>query len=1266
MKSHTHLRELAVFPLFLAALSTSLFAGEDRTEEYAPKVGSAPSAQDIANAIKGVKVIDGVKIELWAAEPHLANPVAIEIDPKGRAYVVETFRHGLGVDTGSIGLNVDQDLALRTVEERVEFMKKRWGDQVSKFTKDHDRLRMIEDSDGDGKADKATVYAIGFNGIPDGLGAGVMYFRGDVYYTCIPHLWKLRDTNGDGAADQRKILSSGYGVHGGYLGHDLHGLRVGPDGKIYYTVGDRGAYVKHDGKTFPYADEGTTWRCNPDGSELEVFARGLRNPQELAFDEYGNLFTGDNNSDGGDQARWVYIVEGGDTGWRQGYQYMKDRGPWNWDKLWKPWYKGQPQFIVPPIANYVNGPSGLTFYPGTGLNDSYKGTFFLANFSGGPGNSGVAINQNKPKGAGFELINNKHFVWNLLATDCEFGPDGALYVSDWINGWGKPNKGRIYKLFSPDGAKDPLTFETKKLLSEGFEKRAPAELVKLLAHADMRVRQGAQFQLANLGKDGIAHFEPVAAKSDNQFARLHAIWGLGQISRSVPDALKSFPALLTDKDAEVRGQAAKLLGERKVATAFSGLVSLLKDENARVRFFAAMALGKLGNTQAIEPLCALIKEIPEDDPWLRHAGVMGLTWLNAPDAILAKAEDASPAVRMAVLLALRKLEHPEIARFLKDKDPQIVGEAARAINDVPIVKAFPALAALVAGEEKKDAGANGAMRFTVEYWNGFAGSLADLAKVTKAPDSKSEVGALAIPVDKADGYASRMTGLLTAPASGAYTFWICADDFGELYLSSDDKPENKKRIAVCENWASPDEWEKYPGQKSQPVTLEAGKKYFVEVLHKEGGGGDHAFVGWLKPDGKMERPIGGVTVTTDPRAVTLRALNANFRLGQSDNAKTLAAFAARESAPPAMRAEAVNMLGDWATPHPRDRVMNLFRPLENRDAAPAVEALKPIISALLLKAPGEVRTAAAIASGKLQIKEAGSALLDLVGTAAAPTEARIEALKALAALSDKNLLGAINKAMSDKDAKVRTEGSAQLAKMNPNESIPTLEKILQTASVSEKQAVLPILARMKKPQADAIIASWLEKLVAGQVQPELQLDVWEAGKLSGDKKCKELVTKYEGTLNIAHEEFKQFDALLKGGDAEQGKKIFMEHTGAQCLRCHKLNGTGGDVGPELAGVATRNPREYLHEAIINPSAKIAKGFEQILVTLNDGKVETGILKGENDKQLTLMLAEGKTVNVAKDQIKTRKDQKQSAMPPMIDVLNKFELRDVIEFLSTLK
>ena len=118
-----------------------------------------------------------------------------------------------------------------------------------------------------------------------------------------------------------------------------------------------------EGRTLAVPDTGSVLRCNPDGTELEVFASGLRNPQELAFDEYGNLFTGDNNSDSGDKARWVYLVEGGDSGWRIGYQFIESpisRGPWNEEKLWYPAFAGQAAYIVPPIANIADGPSGLT------------------------------------------------------------------------------------------------------------------------------------------------------------------------------------------------------------------------------------------------------------------------------------------------------------------------------------------------------------------------------------------------------------------------------------------------------------------------------------------------------------------------------------------------------------------------------------------------------------------------------------------------------------------------------------------------------------------------------------------------------------------------------------------------------------------------------------------------------------------------------------------------------------------------------------------
>ena len=169
----------------------------------------------------------------------------------------------------------------------------------------------------------------------------------------------------------------------------MHGLILGPDGRLYWSIADRGTstnLLSQMKKPFPgltpetLADAGAVFRCAPDGSEFEIFATGLRNPQELAFDDEGNLFTGDNNGDGGDPARWHYVVEGADHGWRMGWQWLPKMGAWNSEKLWANAPTNHAAYIVPSLAHIARGPAGLAFTPGTGLPPQYDNHFFLCDF----------------------------------------------------------------------------------------------------------------------------------------------------------------------------------------------------------------------------------------------------------------------------------------------------------------------------------------------------------------------------------------------------------------------------------------------------------------------------------------------------------------------------------------------------------------------------------------------------------------------------------------------------------------------------------------------------------------------------------------------------------------------------------------------------------------------------------------------------------------------------------------------------------------------
>jgi quinoprotein glucose dehydrogenase len=1084
-------------------VSAVLSSPPDAARPYSPPV--APASGEAALALKRIRVPKGLRVDLFAAEPLLANPVCFCIDEHNRFYVAETFRLNAGVtDDREHMYWLDDDLASRTVADRVALYRKHLKDKFDTYAVEHDRVRLIEDTDGDGKADRATVFADGFHSAETGLGAGLLARRGGVWFTCIPDLWLLRDTKGTGHADVRKALHTGYGVHVGFIGHDLHGLRMGPDGKLYFSIGDRGFNVRTDGRTLAHPDTGAVFRCNPDGSELEVVATGLRNPQELAFDEHGNLFTGDNNADHGDAARLVYVVDGGDSGWQMGYQYMTaptDLGPWNTEKIWDTQDHNRAAYIVPPIAHVASGPAGLAYYPGLGLPERYRGHFFLVDFRGSSGTSGIRSFAVKPKGASFEMVDQHECIWSVLATDVDFGMDCALYFTDWVEGWDKTGKGRIYKVSDPAAAKDPVVQSVRKLMAEGMTQRPVAELARLLAHPDMRVRQEAQFALAEKGQEVLPPLTEVARSGKQPLARLHAVWGLGQIGRHEPAAYQPLLELTADRDAEVRAQAAKVLGDGRVAAAYDRLLPLLHDAEPRVRFFAALGLGKLKRPEACPAVEEMLRANNDRDAYLRHAGVMALTWIDDEGALARAAADGSAAVRMAALLAWRRLAKPEVAGFLNDPDPRLVLEAARAINDVPIPEVVPQLAAL-----------------------------------------------------------SERTGL------------------------------------------------------AEPVLY--------------------------------------------------RVFNARFRLGRPEDARALAACAARADVPGALRAEALAELGEWDRPSGRDRVVGLWRPLAPRPRAVAVEALRANLNGIF-RGPDQVRQEAAKLAGKFGLKEAGPLLLETMADKKRSVPARIEMLRALDALSDGGLSEALKLALADSDPRLRTEGRRVLARERPEEALPALQAALADGTLAERQGALAILGDLKLPAADHVLAEWLDRLLAGKVAPEVQLDLLEAAAKRPAAEVKRRLAAYEAARPKG-DPLAGYREALAGGSADAGREIFHHKAEVSCVRCHKLHGEGGDVGPDLTGIGARQKREYLLESIVAPNRQIAKGFETVVLALSNGQVVSGIVKQEDAREVWLMTAEGKLVTVKKDDIDERQTGK-SAMPEdLIKLLTKAEVRDLVEFLARLK
>ncbi len=634
----------------------------------------------------------------FAPQGMTGSSVGITLDDHGKVYVSHTNRRNNGeLDIRKNKTWLLESLALTNAEERQELIKKKLPDTWQDLAQFKEKIICLEDTDGDGKADKKTIVHEGFNDLGNGIAGGVLWHDGALYVTVMPSLYKLTDKDGDGIFETKEELVRGLGYHIGYGGHDMHGPTLGMDGRIYWSMGDKGISVTmKDGRHIYYPGQGGVFRIEPDGSGFEVFAHGLRNPQELAFDDFGNLFNVDNDGDFGDQERFVYIMEGSDSAWRMHYQYRSDRSwaemagynPWLIDNLWKPVAPGQyqPTYFTPPLDNFSVGPVGLEYNPGTALSERFQKTFFLAESS-----KDVLSFRAEPNGAGFKTADLKTVLTGPFITGLFFGPDGALYGADWGNNeWSPHENGRVLKLDDGEATHDSRREAVRQMIAEGMAKRPVKELADLLGHADQRIRLKAQFELVKRGD--LAALTQAALNGTPLLARVHGVWGVGQLGRKDNAAMAGVMPLLEDKEPEMRAQAARMMSDANYKPAAVKIGALLADASPRVRSLAGVALFKLGTPAQFDQAVALQAANNDDDKFVRHGGMMALAGSD-PSRLGSLATHSSKAVRLAAVVAARQIASPAAADFLADADPAVVGEAARAIHDdLSIPAALPALA----------------------------------------------------------------------------------------------------------------------------------------------------------------------------------------------------------------------------------------------------------------------------------------------------------------------------------------------------------------------------------------------------------------------------------------------------------------------------------------------------------------------------------------------------------------------------------------------
>ena len=1138
---------------------------------------------------------------------------------------------------------------------------------------------------------------------------GLEWAQDTLYVVHAPFLSAFRDTDGDGKADQRVDLVTGLGPKlpgfSGINDHVASGIRLGMDGFLYISVGDKGIPrgVGKDGATVQLFGGGVV-RVRPDGTGLEVVSTGERNPLSVALSARDDVFTYGNDDD---SKKWPNSLTHHIVGGHYGYPYQ---------------FLTNPSRALPIMQGQLGGSGAQGIcYNEDGLPGSYRGNLFFCDW----GLQTVFRYAIEKDGATFRVKSRTPFVTKGGLDDfrpfslCVADDPSSLYLVDWAyTGWlaDGPRTGRLYR----------LTYTGKDRPTPTPRPEHPGA-IQDLDHPSLRVRLAAQRRLQTEGKTDLL-LDRLKVRTP-ETGRLHALWAL---SRAPDSARRVIRELLADASPEVRAQAARSRGIERDAGAVAALGTLLSDKDPVVRREAAIALGRIGDSTAAPALMSALGDPDTFAAWsIRHALRALKSWdvdaltsalldpKRSDDAIKFCDESWSAAVVVALGQAMGKTAEPErravlvgtlaglyfqypewsgawfgtnplAGRFPRKSVPwdkaamaRIQGALAAALQDpAPQVRskaiaglfaegpvAAPALRSALAGET--DARNRAAMVEALGILGDFAsaGTLGGLAIDPKQPESVrvAAIDALgrlrgpeALRARIRLVYDSKAPSVLVAralPALGREGIIPPNDLAGFL-----DHADPTVRAAALRALAP---------SKSRSLPAEVRENVLAKL-------GDPNV-------GVREAAIEAVS------ALELReAVPRLIALGLADDAASAEASRALAAMPDAQALPVyLAML--------RDRNSDVRRRGEQailalRDAPAVRHDLERAATSGTLEGPS------ALALERVLTRFTPVKGWKVIGPFARTTaqvflgETSIDFTRRHSgaegreiAWSDRSTDSPTGRIMLD-DFKngagdrggfgYDLNGSPDLAAFAYAEiDSPTdRDALLLTGSSGSlmvtlnEQTVVNVdtfAGRAYQPDGDLSLVSLRKGKNRLLARTRQGIGAWSFSVQVSEPSSVAIGRKGQRAVGV---EALRAYATTRQGDPRSGASLFFDAKGLGCAKCHAANGKGSaNFGPDLTGLALKYDKAEIIRSVLEPSNRLATGYQPTLIATKDGRVLNGLVRAETAAYVELADRETTLTRIAKSEIEERKLGEVSIMPSgLVDSLTPVEFADLISYLSSLK